>query len=295
MPDMRNDPPDLASRAIATLVGQAIGDALGTTVEFQPRGSFLPVTDMVGGGVFDLPVGGWTDDTSMALALGTSLAACGTFDPDDVMRRFVDWYQNGAYSHTGHCFDIGNTTHDALLSYIADPSTPWHGATDTYSAGNGGIMRVAPVFARYATDPASGIDVAIQQSRLTHAHPSCDMAARELATCVYAFYAGDIPDALAPLVGVDVSAVSSRGYVVDTLHAALWAIANTHTFADAVLCAVNLGDDADTVGAVTGLLAGAKYGLHAIPSHWRTKLVWSDTLHALGRDLFHAGSETSHT
>ena len=132
------------SRFHGALLGLACADAVGTTVEFSPRGSFPPVTDMVGGGPFDLKAGQWTDDTSMALCLATSLVEKAGFDAADQMRRYVDWMQNGYLSSTGHCFDIGNTTAVALERFLQS-GDPFSGSNDPRAAGNGSIMRLAPV------------------------------------------------------------------------------------------------------------------------------------------------------
>jgi ADP-ribosyl-[dinitrogen reductase] hydrolase len=282
---VNNPTPSRASKARATFFGLAIGDALGTTVEFQPRGSFPLVTDMVGGGVFNLPPGGWTDDTSMALALATSLAEHGEFDPHDVMDRFVAWYLDGEYSHTYTCFDIGRTTANALNAYQDMPETPWHGQTGPYSAGNGGIMRVAPVFLLYADDPVRGREVAVAQSQLTHGDPQCDEAAETLAAVVYELFDGTVPAAITSRESVPEDRIKSGGYVVDTLDAALWSIANSDSFATAMLTAVNLGHDADTVGAVTGILAGARYGMEGIPESWKQRVLWSEQIDALATRL----------
>lgn len=282
---MNDSSPSRASKARATLFGLAIGDALGTTVEFQPRGSFPLVTDMIGGGVFDLPPGGWTDDTSMALALATSLAEHKKFEPFDVMNRFVTWYRDGEYSHTYTCFDIGRTTANALNAYQDMPETPWHGQTGPYSAGNGGIMRAAPVFLLYANNPVLGREVAVAQSQLTHGDPQCDDAAETLADVVYELFDGNVPEAITCRESVFEDTIKSGGYVVDTLDAALWSMANSDSFATAVLTAVNLGHDADTVGAVTGILAGARYGMEGIPDTWKQRVLWSEEIDALATRL----------
>jgi ADP-ribosyl-[dinitrogen reductase] hydrolase len=128
-------------RALGALIGLAVGDAVGTTLEFEERDAAPPLTDMVGGGPFRMPPGGWTDDTSMALGLADSLAGLGRFDGADIMRRWLRWMEAGAYSHTGTCFDIGNQTAAALRRFRRDGSFP----EPTTAAGNGAIMRLAPV------------------------------------------------------------------------------------------------------------------------------------------------------
>src|SRR5215213_711084 len=132
------------NRFRGSLLGLAVGDTVGTTVEFKPRGSFSPVTDMVGGGPFHLKAGQWTDDTSMALCLGTSLISKNGFDPVDQMDRYLEWYRNGYLSSTGACFDIGNTIRQALETYQRT-GDPFSGSTAPETAGNGCLMRLAPI------------------------------------------------------------------------------------------------------------------------------------------------------
>jgi ADP-ribosyl-[dinitrogen reductase] hydrolase len=139
------------NRSRGCLLGLAVGDAVGTTVEFQPRGSFALVNDMVGGGPFRLKPGQWTDDTSMALCLATSLIAKNGFDPADQMDRYWNWYQNGYLSSTGSFFDIGNTVRQALETY-QQTGNPFSGRIDPYSAGNGSLMRLAPIPLFYFPD-----------------------------------------------------------------------------------------------------------------------------------------------
>ena len=150
------------------LLGLAVGDAIGTTVEFKARGSFVPVTDMTGGGVFNLKPGQWTDDTSMALCLAESLVEKNDFDAHDQMTRYLDWYQNGYLSSTGRCFDIGGTTRQALEKFKAT-GKPMSGSKHPSSAGNGSLMRLAPVAMFYAPNLARAQFFAAKSSRTTHA------------------------------------------------------------------------------------------------------------------------------
>ncbi|MCS6814108.1 MAG: ADP-ribosylglycohydrolase family protein, partial [Cyanobacteria bacterium] len=171
---------DLQSRFRGCLLGLAVGDAVGTTVEFQTRGSFQPLTDMVGGGPFKLQPGQWTDDTSMALCLATSLLEQGEFDAADQMNRYLDWYEHGYFSSTGQCFDIGNTVRQALLQYKSS-GNPFSGSTHPYSAGNGCIMRLAPIPMRYFPNRYQAIHFAGESSRTTHGAAECIDACRLLA------------------------------------------------------------------------------------------------------------------
>jgi ADP-ribosylglycohydrolase len=158
---------NVAERYRGAMLGLAVGDALGTTLEFSPPGSFAPIDDIVGGGPFRLPAGAWTDDTSMALCLAESLVECGGFDAADQMRRYVRWYREGHMSSTGRSFDIGNTTRAALERFEAT-GDPWCGSNDPFTAGNGSIMRLAPVVLAFAAAPTEAIAMAARSSRTTH-------------------------------------------------------------------------------------------------------------------------------
>ncbi|MEM7029603.1 MAG: ADP-ribosylglycohydrolase family protein [Chloroflexota bacterium] len=148
-------------------LGLACGDAVGTTLEFKRLGSFEPINDMVGGGPFRLEVGQWTDDTSMALCLAESLLEKRGFDPADQMERYVRWYQEGYMSSNGVCFDIGNTVSAALRNF-EQTGEPYSGDTHPHSAGNGSIMRLAPVPMAYASQPERALKLAAESSRTTH-------------------------------------------------------------------------------------------------------------------------------
>jgi ADP-ribosylglycohydrolase len=143
---------ELRDRYRGCLLGLAVGDALGTTLEFKPPGTFEPITDMMGGGPFGLLPGQWTDDTSMALCLAESLIACRGFDPVDQLTRYCRWYREGHLSSTGRCFDIGNTVR-AAVERFGRTGEPYPGPTDPRSAGNGSLMRLAPVPLFFAEHP----------------------------------------------------------------------------------------------------------------------------------------------
>ncbi len=308
-------------RALGAFLGLAVGDAVGTTLEFCTRDAKPRLDDMVGGGPFNLPPGGWTDDTSMALALADSLAARGALDCHDLMDRFVRWWRHGDYSHTGHCFDIGITTRQALEKY-QETGDPCAGSTDPDTAGNGSLMRLAPVALRFWNDRPRLIATAACQSRTTHGAEEAVDACRAFAELLADAIAGSSragllaprsfngteavggrpgcahPEdtgrawtkAIAAIMngrwrGRPRNEISSSGYVVDTLEAALWSVARTGDFRNAVLLAANLADDADTVAAMTGQLAGALYGLSSIPDDWLERVAWKDRLLVAGRRL----------
>ena len=284
---------DITDKALGCLLGLAIGDALGAPVEFKPRGTFEPVTGMRAGGSHGLDAGYWTDDTSLALCLAESLIECGGFDAIDQMRRYVRWLDEGHWSSTGSCFDIGLTTR-ASLSRFKATGDPMAGSTDSDRAGNGSLMRLAPVPIHFHRDVETAVRMAGESSRTTHGAEECVDACRLFAWLLLrAFEAEDKsflrvdPDAMpdgAPLArrlrSLALGAyahkpedhISGSGYVFDCMEAALWCFARTDSFSDAVLMAVNLGDDADTTGAVCGQIAGAFYGVGAIPEEWKSQL-----------------------
>ncbi len=285
----------LTDRFRGCLLGLAAGDAVGTTVEFKRRGSFQPVTDMVGGGPFDLEPGQWTDDTSMALCLATSLVECRGFDAKDQMDRYVKWSQEGYLSSTGECFDIGGTVSSALARYKRT-GQPLAGSADPQQAGNGCIMRLAPVPMWFYPDVESMERYAAESSRTTHGTAECLDACRLLARVLYRAFDGQpkqdvlfADDAFSGAPKVQAIArgdyrhktrdgVRGTGYVVDGLEAALWCVWTADTFEDAVLEATNLGDDADTTAAVAGQVAGAIYGVDGIPARWREKVAMRDLI-----------------
>lgn len=288
----------LESRALGCLLGSAVGDAVGTTLEFSRRDGYPPLTDMIGGGPFDLEPGQWTDDTAMALALAESLCASGGLNLQDLMERFVAWYRQGRYSCTGTCFDIGMTTRQALQRFM-ETGAPEAGNCSPSTAGNGSLMRLAPVPIFYHAHLAAGIEAARRQSRTTHgtveAVDACAAYAELLILAINglakdAVLARAIPG-LAPAVAAVIGGswrgqprerISSSGYVVHSLEAALWCVACSSNFREAVLLAANLGDDADTVAAITGQLAGALGGVEAIPADWLRKLAWREKIERLG-------------
>ncbi len=279
------------------LLGLAAGDALGTTLEFKTPGTFQTIDDIVGGGPFRLEPGQWTDDTSMALCLATSLIERGEFDPRDQMERYVRWQQEGYLSSTGVCFDIGGTVSDAL-SRFEETGEPYAGSTHPNSAGNGSLMRLAPVPMYFAGDAAEAIDRSADSSWTTHgareAVDSCRHYAGLLVGALRGVDKGTLLSArYCPVEGLwersplaekiteiadgsfkrrQPPEIEGTGYVVRALEAALWAFHESADFREGALLAANLGDDADTTAAIYGQLAGAHYGAEAIPVEWREGL-----------------------
>lgn len=294
------------------LLGLAVGDAVGTTVEFKAPGSFPDVSDLRGGGPFGLTAGQWTDDTSMALCLADSLLETGGFDSWDQLDRYVRWHRDGYRSSTGSCFDIGGTTRASLARYERS-GEPLSGPTGPDTAGNGSIMRLAPVPLRYAATPSRAIELAADSSRTTHGATVAVDACRYLAALIVGALDGATKEQLldprfTPVPGyweahplcseVDEVAAGSylrgrirgTGYARDSLEAALWAFATTSSFRDGCLRAVNLGDDADTTAAVYGQLAGAFYGEGGIPLEWRNRITDGDEIGRLADELHFAAT-----
>lgn len=293
------------------IVGLAVGDAVGTTVEFKAPGTFSPVKDMIGGGPFGLKPGQWTDDTSMALCLSESLINCQDFDADDQIKRYVRWWKEGYLSSTGRCFDIGNTVSQALLQY-QKTGEPFAGSIDALSAGNGSLMRLAPIPLFFASDPEKAINMSAESSRTTHGARSCLDACRYFGGLIVGALQGLSKEELlasryAPVKGLwnrmplcdeidaiacgsfkhkDPPLIVGSGYVVKSLEAALWAFHKSLTFEDGLLLAVNLGDDADTTGAIYGQIAGAYYGVADIPAAWIERLAYRERIDEIAREIF---------
>jgi len=276
---------NISDRCKGALYGLAIGDALGAAVEFKFPGEFPPVIGYRSGGPHRLAAGQWTDDTSMALALADSIINKG-WDLDDQIQRYVDWWQNGTYSVNGECFDIGTTTRMALNEYTFSHNVHTCADRSPEASGNGSIMRLAPVaiYGRslYPFDVGRLLDLAQESSITTHASKQCKDSCRFLAYVLAALINGeDKEKVLDSYEGQSVPVVDSivrgsyknksentivgGGWVIHCLEAALWSFYRSHSFEEAVLRAVNLGNDSDTTGAVCGQIAGAYYGYSGIP------------------------------
>lgn len=308
---------DLRSRYTGSILGLACGDALGTTLEFSSPGSFEPHLDIKGGGPFQLPPGYWTDDTSMAMCLAESLLEDGGFSHEGQIRRYVEWYRKGLWASTGECFDIGTTTKMALEEYERTGAAV-SVVKDPDRAGNGSLMRLAPVALYFHGSPAKAIEMAGESSRTTHAARAC------VDSCRY--YAGLIVGALEGRTRLELCApgfhpadgawdretlnkevaevawgsfrrrsppfIKGTGHVIRSMEAALWAFFHGESFEDGALKAVNLGHDADTTGAIYGQLAGAYYGVEAIPERWLKLLYRREDLEAVAVRLLEASEKS---
>ena len=290
----------------AVMIGHAVGDALGVPVEFCSREEIAedPVTDMRGFGSYPMPAGAWSDDTSMSLCALDSLSK-GVIDHDEIMDNFVRWASNDEFTPTGEMFDIGRTCLTAIRNFLEVDGRPALecGLTDERSNGNGSLMRIHP-FALYAFVKGGtlgkSLDIIREGSIMTHAHPRTIYACGIYAMVFWEILKGadkakvlsEIENAAVLFDGIypeesdhfewafhkklaykSADEISSSGYVVHTLEAALWCLLTTNSYKECVLKAVNLGEDTDTVAAVAGGLAGAMYGYDAIPEEWRNTLI----------------------
>ncbi|MDA8346704.1 MAG: ADP-ribosylglycohydrolase family protein [Thermaerobacter sp.] len=305
---------DLRSRYRGAIYGLAVGDAMGASIEFGIYPDYHPIFDLRGGGPHNLEAGQWTDDTSMALCLADSLLHLGEFDAQDQLRRYLRWLREGYRSSTGKCFDAGGTVRTALQRFERRPA-PYCGSEDPNSAGNGSIMRLCPVPLFFRSDPRVAIARSADSSRTTHAARTTIDACRYLGGLIVGALEGRTKRELlsprfTPIAGLfdaeplcpeierialgafknrrPPSEIKGSGYVVDSLEAALWAFYHGETFLGGLYLAVNLGNDADTTGAVFGQLAGAHFGTEEIPADFRRSVAqWAD-LEAVADGLYEA-------
>lgn len=289
-------------RYAGALLGLAVGDAIGTTVEFKPRGSFQPVTDMTGGGVFGLKAGEWTDDTSMALCLAASLIESRGFDLFDQLDRYTRWWRDGYMSSNGRCFDIGSTTISALRRF--EETGGLFSEISPKASGNGALMRLAPIPMVYAGDDL--LRYAKASTMITHNSVEAVECSQLFATILRAALTDTPITTKLKFTSAKVAAIArgeykrkssvdihSDGYCVHSLEAALWCVYRTTTFNEAVLLAANLGHDADTVAAITGQIAGAFYGVNAIRADWSAKIVMRELILAMADALYEKSHGTS--
>ena len=300
------------------IMGVVVGDALGCPVQFETREEVAahPITGMRGNGTFNLPAGSWTDDSSLTLALLDSIKTQKKIDLDHIMANFVIWLDHGAFTPYGYSYDIGRGTMLAIRKYKLDRRPLKCGGTEEWNNGNGSLMRIMPAClfcVEKALDDDAAIAVIHQVGSLTHAHIRANIACglyflmvREILNsdggfrarmqaglargfAFYEKYPADqeelhFYDRLRDLTRfsqIPSEEIKSSGYVVDALEAAVWSLATTDSFEAALLKAVNLGDDSDTVGAIAGGLAGLFYGYQAIPPEWTEAIQRKDWIEKL--------------
>lgn len=299
----------------AVVIGHAIGDALGVPVEFASRTELdnAPVTDMEGYGTYSMPAGAWSDDTSMSLCTMDALIKYG-LDYDRIMINFGKWYYNDEFTPTGEMFDVGNTCSTAIENYVVyKKHYTMCGLNGERDNGNGSLMRIHPAVLYLANKDIpieQKIEIVHTMSALTHAHERS-----KIGCGIYAFVLWEllknptmsaIKDGLVQaeafyqerpefvhynrlfdktFIITPRNVIKSSGYIVDTLEAAVWCLLTTNSYKEAVLKAVNLSDDTDTVGAVTGGLAGALYGYDEIPQVWKDTLIKREYIENLCKEL----------
>ena len=301
----------IEDRQRGCFLGLATGDALGAPVEFSFRDRFPELREMIGGGKFKLPAGAWTDDTSMALCLADSLLHNPSLDSADLLTRFWRWASEGENSSTGKAFGFGQNILQSLFDFNRSGVLK-AGSKHRNANGNGSIMRLAPLILRYAYDVDTGLQLARTQSYTTHASELAADACACLLKMVHALLHGhSLDDALSlsdnPNWHEEIRAIVrgdwrsksrddilSSGYVVATLEAAVWSVGTTHSFEEALIKAVNLAHDADTVGAVTGQIAGALYGVQSIPKRWMGVLAKREHLELRAQQLVDASIPSKH-
>ena len=300
------------------LIGFVVGDAMGVPLEFTPREELLkkPVTKMIGNGTYNLPAGTWSDDTSMMIATIDSINAKNGIDLKDIALKFSAFKNHASYTATGEVFDIGNTCRMAIDKFEENREDPTLcGIDDINANGNGSLMRILPI-AYYAIEKKLKeyeiLELVRQISSMTHAHEISVMgcyfyvryvifllngkdkySAYSMAKCVdYGMFKEETQEVYSRLIKDDISKVKvndikSAGYIVDSLEAAIWVTLKSENYKEAVIGAINLGGDTDTIGALTGALAGIVYGYDFIPEEWKDNIAKKEYL----MDIFEEFSE----
>ncbi len=298
------------------LFGVAVGDALGVPVEFLSRVALekSPVTDMIGPGTHDQPPGTWSDDSSLTFCLAEALSR--GFDLHLLGRYFVKWMNENFWTARGAVFDIGIGTRQAIarLAKGVDPVSA--GNTDASSNGNGSLMRISPLLFYLLDKPlAERFEITKTVSSLTHGHIRSVIACfyylefagqlyeKKNKFCVYRDLQSELPGFLSSrdipageishfdrllkqnIYELPSADIESDGYVLHTLEAGIWCLLTTNSFREAVLKAVNLGEDTDTIAAVTGALAGLLYGMEGIPETWVAKIARTNDIEDLAERL----------
>ena len=303
------------SKVIDSIIGHAIGDAMGVPTEFCIREKLQkhPVVKMIGYGQHDVPAGCYSDDTCMELALIDSFNNKGKFDYDDIMTNFYYWLHDSKYTATEEVFDAGRTCIQAIINFSKGMKPLDCGLKGEDNNGNGSLMRILPValYSYYKKiDENEIIKLTNEISSLTHAHEisrlGCYIYVRYIMYLLdgcskieaydliqkvdYSSYSNESLEKYSRILKgnikkIPLDDISSRGYVVDTLEASLWCLLIHDNFEDTILEAINLGNDTDTVAAITGSMAGIIYGINAIPKEWLDTLIKKDYIIDLGKEF----------
>jgi ADP-ribosylglycohydrolase len=280
----------LKDRFLGSMLGLAVGDALGAPVEFKSRGSFKPITQMESGGPFDLLKGQWTDDTSLALCLGLSLIEKNGFDPLDQIEKYLQWYRHGFMSCTGNCFDIGNTTKAALIRY--EENKLIYAGSELDPPTNGSLMRLAPIPLYFFKSQSDTVLYSGLSSKVTHAPLLCINSCEELGLYIHRALNGESKDEIFKDSKIDFKKtydeISGKGLAILCLEAAMWCFYHSSSFEEGVRLAVNLGDDTDTTAAVFGQIAGSYYGVENIPESMLNDLWDKELIESVAIKLFNS-------
>lgn len=272
-------------KAIGMFMGLFIGDALGAPNEFlRPHEIDEPVTDMVGGGVHNTAEGEWTDDGAMAVAIADAYISSKRFNPEAIAMNFKIWKKTGFFGTRNYVFDIGRTCSEAIDRMAM--THPYAGSCSYDASGNGSIMRLAPIVLANHNNLPNAVAQSVAVSLMTHGNAD---TVHYIAGFVAELMSGKAEDSFDYLKHY--RDPYATGTVMYTYNMAWECVNETSSFEKALVMAVNKGYDADTVGAVTGMLAGRKYGLKGIPTRWLDKLVKKDELIDMAEKLYALGGE----
>ena len=293
------------SKILDGIIGFTVGDSIGVPVEFKSREELKqnPVKDMIGNGTYNMPIGSWSDDTSMTLATLDSIIENKNINTNDMANKFLRWYRKSEYTPTGKIFDIGDTTLRALSKYeLKLDEAKRCGGTNKYDNGNGSLMRMLPIayyiYYKNIKDDIEIYNIVKEVSSITHAHEisilGCyiyikyiiellngndkNKAYSNIKKIDYGLFQNETIEDYNRILEQDIEKfeekeISSQGYVVSTLEAVLWLFLNSTDYNETILKAVNLGNDTDTVGAITGSLLGLYYGIDNIKEEWKNKIL----------------------
>ena len=306
----------MLEKMFAGIIGFTVGDALGVPIEFLDRGDLQnhPLREMVGYGSHSVPEGTWSDDTSLMLATIDSINECGNIDYEDIMSKFVQWLKLAKYTATNEVFDIGISTRNALMNFIHGEKAVKCGMKGVNENGNGSLMRILPFvyFLKFTSDSDNNkTEVINNASCLTHAHEISQLGCKIYSDYVSMILDGIDKDTAYHLLqkidysmhyssdsiqkyqrilrenikNIDISQIKSSGYIVDSLEASLWCTLNNNNYEEAVISAINLGEDTDTIGAITGSINGILYGMDSIPERWLNKIKRRDYLENLANQF----------